>query len=130
MRTALLLCLSAWLPFAVQAGEVRIERVVLSASAAGVWRADVTLRHGDTGWEHYADAWRIMGPGGEEIGRRVLFHPHETEQPFTRSLGNLRLPEGTRTVTVEAHDKVHGWSSDRVVVDLTADSGERYAIER
>ncbi len=91
------------------AGEVEI--VSAKATPMGdTWRIDVTLRHADTGWDHYADAWRVIGPGGDELGTRVLAHPHVDEQPFTRSLGGVRIPEGVSEVTIEAHDKVHGWS--------------------
>ncbi len=130
MKFGVLISFVAWWPLAAQAGDVSIQHVVLASQAGGTWRADVTLRHDDTGWQHYADGWRLVAPDGAEIGKRVLFHPHETEQPFTRSLGSLKLPEGIRTLTVEAHDKVHGWSPDKVVVDLSADSGERYEIKR
>lgn len=83
------------------------------------WRADVTVRHPDTGWEHYADAWRVVGAGGEVHGTRTLLHPHENEQPFTRSLSGLVLPAGTREVWIEAHDTVHGWSGKRLRVELS-----------
>ena len=43
------------------------EANVLQAKATktgGSWRFDVTVQHGDTGWDHYADAWRVVGPDG------------------------------------------------------------------
>jgi hypothetical protein len=55
------------------------------------------LRHGDTGWDDYADGWRIETPAGEVLGTRVLHHPHVEEQPFTRSLGGVEIgPERHR----------------------------------
>ncbi len=75
------------------------------------WRADVTVRHPDTGWEHYADAWRIVGPDGQVLGTRTLYHPHVDEQPFTRSLTRISIPAGTDVVEVQAHDSVHGWGA-------------------
>ncbi|MEL7100690.1 MAG: hypothetical protein AAGM84_17830 [Pseudomonadota bacterium] len=74
------------------------------------WRFDVTLRHGDTGWDDYADGWRVLGPDGTELGLRVLHHPHVNEQPFTRSLSGVTIPAGTDTVLIEARDSVGGWS--------------------
>jgi len=112
-----------------QANEVEIVNVYLQETDAG-WRAEVTLKHDDTGWEHYADAWRIVDGKGHLVKTRVLFHPHVNEQPFTRSLSNIVIPAGTSVVYVEAHDKQHGWSSQRVMVDLTRSSGERYHIRR
>jgi hypothetical protein len=34
------------------------------------------------------------------------------------------------TVYVEAHDKVHGWSPQRVQVDLEKAEGERFEVSR
>lgn len=113
----------------VQAGEVEIVEVKMRQHSQS-WTAHVTLRHGDTGWDHYADGWRVVTPEGEVLGHRTLHHPHVNEQPFTRSLSGVAIPEGVTTVLVEAHDKVHGWSPDRVRIDLNQDSGERYRLER
>lgn len=94
------------------------------------WTVDATLRHGDTGWEHYTDAWRVVTEKGEVLGTRTLYHPHENEQPFTRNLGNLLIPKGLNLVFVEAHDKVHGWSAQRIRIDLRQPKGERYTLRR
>ena len=96
----------------------------------GDWSVDVTLRHDDTGWDHYADAWRVVAVDGGVLGTRTLYHPHENEQPFTRSLGGVKIPDGTKTVFVEAHDKVHGWSPQRLKVDLGKSRGERFEVSR
>jgi len=114
---------------AVQANEVEIVETVFQKNRDS-WSVDTTLRHADSGWDHYADAWRVVDEQGKELGRRTLFHPHETEQPFTRSLGQLTVPEGTSIVFVEAHDKVHGWSKQRIKVDLSSSAGERYKVEK
>ena len=114
---------------AARAGDVAVERVVFERSG-GAWRVSVTLRHDDTGWDHYADAWRVVAVDGAVLGTRVLHHPHENEQPFTRSLGGVAIPEDTARVRVEAHDKVHGWSPDTVTVELGAASGDRFEVRR
>lgn len=57
----------------------------------------------------YADAFRVLGPDGTVLGIRELTHPHADEQPFTRSLGGVEIPEGVATVTVEARDSANGW---------------------
>ena len=111
------------------AGEVEIVHTRFRATG-GEWSVDVTLRHGDTGWDHYADAWRVVGGDGTIFGTRTLFHPHENEQPFTRSLGGVAIPADMSTVYVEAHDKVHGWSPQRVPVDLSKSKGERFEVSR
>lgn len=114
----------------VWAGEVEILQVELREQGPQNWRADVTLRHADTGWEHYADGWRVVTPDGEVLGHRTLHHPHVNEQPFTRSLSGIAVSPQMTRVVVEAHDKVHGWSPDRVTVDLKQSQGDRYRLER
>ena len=100
------------------AGEVDVEKVVVRQSAAGVYGFDVTLRHADTGWEHYADAWEIRDGEGNLLATRVLVHPHVNEQPFTRSLGGVAIPAGLTRVTVVAHDSQHGYGGAEMIVDL------------
>ena len=51
----------------------------------GSWSFSVTLKHADTGREHYADGWGVYLEDGTELGYRVLAHPHVNEQPFKRS---------------------------------------------
>lgn len=113
----------------VYAGEVEIVKVVLTKNGS-TWNADVTLLHADSGWNHYADAWRLVSPEGKLLknGERILFHPHEDEQPFTRSQSGIVIPAGMNIVYVEAHDKVHGWSKQRVKIDLSQKTGNRYEI--
>lgn len=68
----------------VQAGEVSILAADLKQQSNLTWSLSVTLKHADTGWDHYADNWRLVDKEGEILGDRVLFHPHVNEQPFTR----------------------------------------------
>ncbi len=80
------------------AGEVEIAAAAVHQGADGAYRFSVTLRHADTGWDHYADKWDILAPDGTVLGTRVLLHPHENEQPFTRSLSGVRVPKGVKRV--------------------------------
>ena len=86
-----------------------IENVRAQHSAAG-WQFHVTLSHPDTGWDHYADGWRVLDMNGNKLGLRVLAHPHEQEQPFTRSLGNVQIPDGTPQVQIQARCLIDGWA--------------------
>jgi hypothetical protein len=88
----------------------------------------VTLRHADTGWEHYADAWRVVTADGTVLTHRTLYHPHVNEQPFTRGGKAFTPPPGTTRITVEARDSLHGWSGDRVTIDLALPSGPRWRL--
>ena len=91
----------------------------VEASRAGMgWRFDVTLAHPDTGWEHFADGWELVDTGGNRIAYRELMHPHVEEQPFTRSLRNVMLPDGMRTIWVRAHCSKSGWSAPAIEVSL------------
>lgn len=66
----------------------------------------------------YADAFRIVGDDGIVYGVRELLHDHANEQPFTRSLGGVEIPETVQSVTVEARDQVYGWGGETVAIDL------------
>lgn len=82
------------------------------------WRFSVTLRHADTGWDDYADGWRIEAEDGTDLGTRVLHHPHVDEQPFTRSLSGVTIPDGTETVYIRARTTPDGWAEDRMTFTL------------
>jgi hypothetical protein len=84
----------------------------------GTWRFDVTVASADSGWDKYADAWEVRLPDGTVVGTRELTHPHVDEQPFTRSLGGVEVPDGTDSVTVAARDSVSGYCGRTFDVDL------------
>lgn len=86
-------------------------------SADGAWRISATVSSGDTGWDKYADLWEVY-VDGEKVAERVLAHPHETEQPFTRSTSGVMLPEGTTAIEVAARDSVNGFCGEAFVLDL------------
>lgn len=102
----------------LMAEEPVIEHVAVTRTAPETYRFDVTIRHPDTGWDHYADGWRVLDMDGNELGLRVLFHPHVDEQPFTRSLGGVKIPAGTTQVQIQARDLPEGWNAGTTVVDL------------
>lgn len=127
IKTLIILVLSGFIGAQVQAGEVMIKKVVFE-SKGGDWTVATTLQHQDTGWQHYADAWRVIDSKGNILGTRTLFHPHVDEQPFTRSLSNIKIPAALDIVYVEAHDKKHGWSADKVKVELSKKQGDRFKV--
>jgi hypothetical protein len=71
-------------------------------TSAQKYNISVTVTHADDGWEHYANAWRVYSTDGELIGERVLHHPHVKEQPFTRNLLGLSIPNEIAEVRVVA----------------------------
>jgi hypothetical protein len=48
----------------------------------------------------------------------VLYHPHVDEQPFTRSLSGVAVPENFKSVLIRARDSKHGFSDKTFRVDL------------
>lgn len=105
--TFLILSLSA--AESVLAGNADVLAVEVRKTGAGTYAFAVTVRHDDTGWDHYADRWEVLDPDGSVLATRVLGHPHVDEQPFTRSLSGVAIPEGITSVRIRAHDKVHGF---------------------
>jgi hypothetical protein len=101
-----------------RAGEADVLAVEATKQGSGAYRFDVTVRHADEGWDHYADNWQVVASDGAVLATRVLAHPHVGEQPFTRSLSGVAVPSGVRTVTVRAHDSVHGNGGAEVTVEL------------
>ncbi len=65
------------------AGEADVIAVRDIAGGNGTFTFHVTVKHADTGWDHYAEKWDVVGPDGQIPGIRVLYHPHVEEQPFT-----------------------------------------------
>ncbi|MEL7104856.1 MAG: hypothetical protein AAGM21_02980 [Pseudomonadota bacterium] len=103
----------------VMADPAVIERIAASPQGE-VWRFDVTLSHGDTGWDDYADGWRVELADGTVLATRTLLHPHVNEQPFTRSQSGIDVPGDVTEVFVRASTNVEGW----------ADQTTTFAIER
>jgi len=98
------------------AGEADVVDVEVTKQGEGTFRFDVTLRHADEGWDHYADRWEVLGPDGAALGVRELAHPHVNEQPFTRSLSGVAIPADVGEVRVRARDSVHGYGGAEMTV--------------
>lgn len=92
-----------------------------ATAGASTWTFSVSLRHDDEGWDHYADAWEVRSPDGALLGRRVLAHPHVTEQPFTRSKSGIEIPNDVATVLVRGRDLVHGYQGEPMEFTLPAE---------
>ena len=105
--------------------------VKVTQSGDGSWRFDTTVRHNDQGWDNYADAWQVVNPETDEIlGERILLHPHDNEQPFTRSQTGIVIPPEVSQVIVRAKDNVEGFGGQVVLVDLTVQQGENFEVIR
>ena len=107
-----------FLPAVSFAGEADVVAVKASSGKDGTWSFSVTVRHDDEGWDHYADRWEVLGLDEKVLGTRVLMHPHVGEQPFTRSLGGIEVPNDVSKVLVRARDSVHGYGGKMMEVEL------------
>ncbi len=103
--------------------------VVADETSPGIFAFSVTLRHDDEGWDHYADLWEVVNPeDGEILGERVLAHPHDSEQPFTRSQSGIEIPTGLSGVVVRSKCTVHGYGGRSILVDLSGDISDYYEV--
>jgi hypothetical protein len=100
------------------AGKADVIAVKVEAESKATYRFEVTIRSDDTGWDKYADKWDVVAPDGSVLGTRVLAHPHETEQPFTRDLSGVEIPATIKQVRIRAHDSVEGYGGAEVVVTI------------
>lgn len=100
------------------AGESDVVDVSVTAQGDDRFRFDVTVKHADEGWDHYADIWEVVGADGAVYGQRVLAHPHVNEQPFTRSQSGIEIPADVSEVTVRSGDTVHGLGGKEMLVKL------------
>ena len=101
----------------IAAGEADVIAVEARYNGGNSFQIITTVKHSDTGWDHYANGWEIVDENGQVLGKRVLYHPHENEQPFTRS-HTLDIPATVNTITVRALDSVHGSGGKTVSVKL------------
>jgi hypothetical protein len=124
-------------PMAGNRGNADVIYVRAVQTNGDTWTFHVTVQHPDTGWEDYADGWDVVAPDGtvlktdpDDPFTRLLLHPHENEQPFTRSQSGIVIPNDVRQVRVRAHDLVDGYGGKEVLVDLTASSGPDFEVQR
>ncbi len=124
-------------PQSTHAADADVEYVRAVEDQPGKWTFYVTVAHPDTGWEDYVDGWDVVLPNGEVIKpdpgspfTRVLLHPHESEQPFTRSQSRIMIPSDVTEVRIRAHDLVDGFGGREIVINLTQSSGDGYEVER
>ena len=100
------------------AGEADVIDVKATKTGANVYYFSVTVQHNDEGWNHYANKWDVVAPDGKVLGTRILHHPHVNEQPFTRSLSGVTISDTIETVIIRAHDSVHLYGGDTVMLEL------------
>lgn len=102
------------------ANEADVLSATIKETAPGVYTITAEVEHEDEGWDHYANAWQVLGPDGTVIATRELAHPHMNEQPFIRSLSGVKIPEGVTEVTIRARDLVHEFGGQEVTIEVPA----------
>jgi hypothetical protein len=108
----------------------QVQYVEVTQSQNGSWCFSAQIRHNDQSWKHYADEWKITDLEGNVLGKRVLLHPHDNEQPFTRSLCNVEIPKTIQKVVVNAKCNIHGVGGEKVIVDLSKSKGKGFTVKR
>ena len=100
------------------AGEPEVVSAVIERTGRDTYIVHASIRHADEGWNHYADKWDVLAPDGTVLSTRVLMHPHVDEQPFTRSQPEITIPREIGSITIRAHDNVHGYGSKTLTIDV------------
>jgi hypothetical protein len=111
------------------ANEVEVVDVKATQNSDKTWNFQVTLKHTDEGWDHYANEWQVIAPDNKILATRTLYHPHVNEQPFTRGTRGVKIPENIRTVRVIAKDTKHGLSKNAVELDLASHSVKQITLD-
>lgn len=104
-----LLLISMWLipsslASANQADVIEVKATQLEDKS---WRFDVTVKHDDEGWDHYVNQWIVVAPDNKILATRTFYHPHVNEQPFTRNIQGVNIPEMVTQVRIMARDSLH-----------------------
>ena len=92
--------------------------VKVRASGPNLFDFDVTISSTYDTPQRYADGFRVYTPGNEVLGERKLLHDHQNEQPFTRDLYAVKIPQAVKTVLVQARDQKFGYGGKVVAVKL------------
>ena len=100
-----------------QADQAVVIKATAKALGENQYQINVTLKHGDEGWQHYANAWQVQTEAGQVLGTRTLHHPHVDEQPFTRGL-TLGIDPAIKTIFIQAVDRVHGANPKRFEINI------------
>ena len=114
----IVLSLNLLIHWMVYAGEADVVEVKVARQNDGSFNFSVTVQHADEGWQHYANKWEVVAPDGTILATRILRHPHVKEQPFTRSLSGVEIPEKITKVIVRAQGSVHEQGGREVMVLL------------
>lgn len=93
-------------------------KVNVKEASPGVFNFDATISSPYDTPSRYADGFHVSTMEGKVLGERTLWHDHQSEQPFTRDLYGVKIPEGITKVVVQARDQKYGYGGKVVEVKL------------
>jgi len=102
----------------VVANEADIIDAEVKRGNDGSFTFNVTVQHADEGWNHYADHWLILDKDEQMIAARKLMHPHVKEQPFTRSLSYIQIPDEVTEIIIRAHCSIDDYSGKDLTLKI------------
>jgi hypothetical protein len=88
------------------------------------WTIWATVSSTETGFDKYADEWRVEDSDGNILGTKVLSSHHKNEQPFTRSLPGVTIPDDVSVLTIAAQDSVMGYCGDTFELIIPANTAQ------
>jgi len=84
------------------------------SGSEGNYNFNVSVESFDKGCEYFADWWEVVREDGSLVYRRILFHSHVSEQPFTRAGGSVEIKEDD-IVYIRAHMNLNGYGPNQFV---------------
>ena len=95
-----------------------VVKAEISGDPGGPYSIAVTMSSPYDSADRYADSMRVRSADGDVYGERKLTHDHASEQPFTRDITDVEIPDGVTEVVVEGHDQQSGWGGETVTVKV------------
>ncbi len=93
-------------------------------AADGSWSFEVTMRCDDRGADYFCDRFEVLTPTARVVGVRRLLHDHTDEQPSTRDLQGVHVPDGfPRGVLIRGHHNIRGYDGAALKLELPARAG-------
>jgi hypothetical protein len=92
--------------------------VKVRSSGPDLFDFDVTISSPYDTPRRYADGFRVTTVSNEVLGERKLLHDHQDEQPFTRDLHSVRIPQTVKKVLIQARDQKYGYGGKVVEATL------------
>jgi hypothetical protein len=93
-------------------------RAEVRMSGRDTFDFDVTVSSRYDSPARYADAFRVTTKAGQVLGERILTHDHADEQPFTRDLYGVKIPQGIKVVSIQARDQLSGYGGKSIDIVL------------